>query len=44
MVSNRKHDKPKITIDDDLLYLDDFFNGLIKAHMKYPEIVIANRG
>lgn len=36
-------DRCIITIDDDLLYLDDFLSELIKAHTKYPETVIANR-
>lgn len=37
-------DRCIITIDDDLLYLDDFLSGLIEAHVEHPEIVIANRG
>lgn len=36
-------DRCIITIDDDLLYLDDFLSGLIKANKKYPNIVISNR-
>lgn len=36
-------DRCVITIDDDLLFLDDFLSGLIKAHNNFPNLVIANR-
>lgn len=36
-------DRCIITIDDDLLYLDDFLRCLINAHKKYPNLIIANR-
>ena len=33
-----------ITVDDDILYRSDLISSLVKAHEKFPDCVICNRG